>query len=285
MLRFRKRERKGERGDVLLIVLCMLALGGLLVTVNLNYATSNLKSSQYLEENTRGVYAASAGMDHALWSLANGETPLTQLSENISRMEVEIQTETDGVYTLYFGELMEVTTPHYDWVGVSSVKEGEEGSTCNITITVEMGDSASGNINVLELGMMLPAGYSYETGSASLFPSNITADDPDSSGETAGGINWLEWQWSPGHTPQLSPSQRTLTQSFQISGSGSLTGDYAWVRAQDVDIYKIGEITGTRYRITSTARRPEDGKETARVTASVIAADDDISVISWQMTD
>lgn len=284
MLRLGKQFLNSEKGMALPIVLCMLALGGLTIAGSLNYATTNLKSSQIIEESTKGIYAASAGMEHALWSLANEEVPLTQLSENISQMEVGIQILNEGTFTLYFGELLEVSGPHFEWVDLFGGIEGEEGSTCNFTITVVMIEAATGNINLLELGVMLPSGYDYVGGSAAGFEGNITGDEPSSTGENPNGAKWLKWLWNPGQGPQLSTGNRTQTQQFQISGAGSLEGDYIWMRALDVDIGQIGEVTGTKYRITSTATRPEDGKTTGVIEAGVIVMNEKIEILSWQIS-
>ena len=100
MVRLLKQLLSSEKGQALPIVLCVLALGGLTIAVSLNYASTSLNSSRILQEKMKGLYAAGAGVEDALWSLGYSISPPTQLPEDINQMEVEIQTEDKGTYTL-----------------------------------------------------------------------------------------------------------------------------------------------------------------------------------------
>ena len=93
-----------EKGQALPIVLALLVLGGLTITPTLNYATTILNSSQIVEKGVKGIYAADAGVEDALWCLENSILPPQELLGSINQMEVAIQTEETGTYTLYFGE-------------------------------------------------------------------------------------------------------------------------------------------------------------------------------------
>ena len=45
----------GQKGQALAIVLCLLAIGGLTITVSVNYASTNLKGSRIIEEKTEEI--------------------------------------------------------------------------------------------------------------------------------------------------------------------------------------------------------------------------------------
>jgi len=45
----------------------------------------------------------------------------------------------------------------------------------------------------------------------------------------------------------------------------------------------VGEITGTSYRITATATRPEDGETTARIVAEAMIEGGTTYIFSWQI--
>ncbi|MFC2071711.1 hypothetical protein ACFLUU_03205 [Chloroflexota bacterium] len=291
MVRFLKQFLSGEKGQGLLIVLCLLAIGGLTIAVSLNFATTNLKGNRIIEEGTKGIYAAGAGVEHALWCLQEGlssppegETTSNTTPENINQMAVNIQTENQGSFSLYCGELLEEAGPHVDWISVVGDIVGDEGATCNYTITVTRQEYAEGNIGLIEVGATLPVGYFYESGSAALFPDNLSTADPSSNGTTPVGAQWIKWEWKPGKGPELTPDNMVQTQEFQITGIGSLEGDYAWVEAQAQAIGMVGEISGTRYIITSTATRPEDGRITAKIVAGIMIVGGDTQIISWQIT-
>ena len=105
MVRFLKQFLSSEKGQALSIVLGLLALGGLTIAGSLSYATTSLKSSQIHRESIEGVYAAGAGVEYALWYLAEYDTEPADgpLAENINQMAVDIQTVVGHSYTLYLG--------------------------------------------------------------------------------------------------------------------------------------------------------------------------------------
>ncbi|MBA7658636.1 hypothetical protein ES703_66595 [subsurface metagenome] len=63
MKKWLTRIRKGETGIALPAVLAMLVLGSLLIVPSLNYASTNLKAANMVEEDLAGLYAADAGVE------------------------------------------------------------------------------------------------------------------------------------------------------------------------------------------------------------------------------
>jgi len=132
-----------------------------------------------------------------------------------------------------------------------------------------------------EVGARLPIGYSYQSGSAAGFASNLSTGEPS---ETVDALEAYMLNWELG-TPQpdVSEDNPVQTQTFYITGEGSQEGDYAWVVASRTDIGAVGEISGTSYRITATATRPEDGKTTAKIVADAMIGGTTY-IISWQIS-
>ena len=65
---------KGQKGQVLPIVLVLLAIGGLLIAPTLYYASTSLKTqSQVYEFNTLELYSADSGIEDALHWLIHGK--------------------------------------------------------------------------------------------------------------------------------------------------------------------------------------------------------------------
>ena len=286
MIRLLKRSWRSEKGQALPIVLALLAIGGLTIAVNLNYATTNLKGGGIVREDVKGIYAASAGVENVLWALKGGTTPPTQL-QNVNQMAVGIQTVNDGTFTLIFGQLIFISSSHNDWLDVDgTITATNVSGRYRYTITVTRQPDCNGNKKLIEVGARLPVGYSYLSGSAAGFPSNMSTSDPITPITTdSSGAYMPRWTWQSGQGPELKASDPVKTQSFYITGSSALEGDYAWTIAQDSDIGTVGEITGTLYKITSTATRPQDSKTTAKVVANAIIKDDGtINILSWQIT-
>ena len=136
MVSFLKQLISGEKGQALPVVLALLVLGGLTIAPSLSYAATSLNAGRIIDEGVRGVYAAEAGVEDTLWSLGNGAVPSQQLPENINKMEVAIQTEEKGTYTLYLGELIQ-PGEHSDYLDVIGEMVWDEvAQSYNYTITV-----------------------------------------------------------------------------------------------------------------------------------------------------
>ncbi|GAG72477.1 unnamed protein product [marine sediment metagenome] len=161
----------GEKGQVLPAVLALLVLGGLAIVPSLNYAATSLNAGRIINEGVRGVYAADAGVEDALWSLENGISPPQQLSENINQMEITIQTEDKGTYTLYLGEMIE-PGGHSDYLDVDGeIVWDEEAEAYKYTITVTWQPLPGAPVVHLEgVGARLPVGYEYQQYSSAEFP-------------------------------------------------------------------------------------------------------------------
>ncbi len=56
-------------GQVLPAVLAALVIGSLLIVPSLSYVSTSLKTGETVEKNVKGLYAADAGIEHALWYL------------------------------------------------------------------------------------------------------------------------------------------------------------------------------------------------------------------------
>lgn len=275
MVRFLKQFLRNEKGQALPIVLAILALGGLTIAMSLNYATTSLNSSRILQEKMEGVYAAGAGVEHALWSLGNSISPPMQLPENINQMEVNIQTEDKGAYTL---------SQHNDYLGVSGEivwDEIAEAYKYAITVTWQPG-SGTPEVKLAEVRARLPPDYSYQSGSAANFIENLATSEPSVTVDSQ-GCYLLSWEFGA-PKPCVTEENPVQTQTFYITGEGSQVNNYTiWVVANRSDIGTVSEITGTSYRITAIATRPEDGKPTSRIAAEAMIGGGATYITLWQI--
>jgi len=65
---------KGQKGQVLIIVLILLALGGIILLPTLDYSSTSLNVHRVFELNTLELYAADSGVEDALNWLINGKS-------------------------------------------------------------------------------------------------------------------------------------------------------------------------------------------------------------------
>lgn len=283
MIRLLKQIVSSEKGQALPIVLGLLVLGGLTIASSLGYTATSLKSSRLLEEDVRGIYAADAGMEDALWSLTNGWPPGIYIPELINKMAVFIQTEEKGTYTLYLGELIE-PGEHSDYLEVDGeIVWDEEAEAYKYTVTVTwQPDSGTPVIHLEEIGARLPLDYSYQPWSAASFEENLSTDEPDETLDALGAY-LLNWELGP-PSPSVSENETVRTQTFYILGEGSQEGNYTWAVANRDDIGAAGEITGTSYKITTTAKRPENGETTAKIVADVMIEEGTAHILAWHIS-
>ena len=71
-----KEINRRQNGQVLVIMLIVLALGGIVLAPTLNHAATSIKHQQLIETDALELYAADSGIDYALFKLSNGETDI-----------------------------------------------------------------------------------------------------------------------------------------------------------------------------------------------------------------
>jgi hypothetical protein len=288
MVRLLKQMMSSEKGQALPIVLALMVFGALVITPSLGYISTSLNSSRVIRDDVKGIYAADAGVEDILWSLDNGMFfPDKHLPEFINQMMVDTQTEETGTYTLYFGEMIE-PGGHSDYLGIDGEMVWDDGAQAyKYTITVTW-QPTSGDpvVHLDEVGARLPQEFSYQAGSAANFTGNLSTDEPDETLDSVGAcmLNWV----FDNPLPVVTENKTVATQIFYITGDGESERDYAWVVPNRVDIGPLGEITGTSYQITATARRYEyeddvAGETTAKIVANVIVEEETEYILSWQI--
>src|ERR1035437_8707721 len=161
-----------EKGIALPIVLALFALGSLILVPSLRYAGTGLKNTQVIARETKGTYAADAGIEYASWEIAkNGGNNLpTQLPENLNNLHVGLQiSPMNGgqPYTLYLGNFV-LTSCHYTYFSVDGNIVWNAGANAykyTITVTNNHGES----VKIDQIGAKLPGGYVYKPNSANQF--------------------------------------------------------------------------------------------------------------------
>ncbi|HEY94008.1 MAG TPA: hypothetical protein G4O15_03625 [Dehalococcoidia bacterium] len=273
-----------QRGVALVMVLALLALGGLTIAGSLNYVSTIIYDNRLSGYAMDCMYSAGAGIEYAIWALENDEVIPAQLSDSVNGKTILLYIQDKGIFTLYCGDLIYVDDlpSHYDWLTTNGSAVCE-GNSCNYTISIHYSGDAQQR-KLTELGAKLPQGYGFVSGSPALFPDNVSFDDPDETGGDTGN-EWIRWLWNPGSGPEISDVNPTVNQTFQITdlGSAILVGDYTWVQVQSNDIGLIGEITGERSSITSTAIGP--ATVDSIIEADVILVGGTVYIMSWQILD
>ncbi|MCX6010170.1 MAG: hypothetical protein NTW48_09120, partial [Chloroflexi bacterium] len=126
LLKTIKRMLKDESGQALAMALIMLMLGGLLVVPTLSFMTTNLNANRQIDRKNLELYAADAGVEHALWRIQyetgfelppeGGGDEEWQLDTPINDRTVNVSIRNEG------GENYKITSIASDGVHSTTVK-------------------------------------------------------------------------------------------------------------------------------------------------------------------
>jgi len=95
-----KLPKKGEAGQVLILVLILLAVGPLLIVPMLQTSYSSQKYDQIVEINTLNAYAADAGIEYCRYAIYNypAEIQTSPLDENLVIDGIDVHVTAEWVY-------------------------------------------------------------------------------------------------------------------------------------------------------------------------------------------
>lgn len=266
--------RRNERGQILALSLCFLALGGLSIAMLLTFMSTGLKTGQRYEESMKLHCAADAGLEDALWKSQNEELPL-QPGDYGASYNYTLPDNINGkLVTINMTQLWPLT----------GLESDENGTTAPSSLTITGGiinrgqgkykvqisyDGTQGSLPIDRVAVWLPPRLQYVTGSSS----GITTQNPTITNQRGGKV--LTWDFSPavnftdlpnpappggGFLPGAEyPATRKLY--FNVTPTGDVAGgSYSWVRTTDPDLYLAWETGCTIFQINSTATDNTTGK-------------------------
>lgn len=138
-----------EKGQVLPLVLLVLAVGGLVITPFIGHVSSNLIGSRVYGQAISEQYSCDAGIECAIWHLQSGESEVPE-GEELELPEFTINNKT---------------------VNVAIEDEGEQIYRITSTATSDDGSSTTIEANVLVVAAGdVPEGYA-------TFPNGFTLED------------------------------------------------------------------------------------------------------------
>ena len=179
-----KRAIRGQKGQVLTLVLILLVLGGLILAPLLGLMTTGLMSGQVYENKMYEYYAADAGIEDALWRLVNEDwLPFYRLDQLrgdlVNGKEVAVAIE--SVWLLEGLEGLEglsdlglpsdqpqpgddnYANDHWAVTGAINIE-----NTANYIIDITTDEPDAENATVSHVGVWLPPGYGYVEGSTEI---------------------------------------------------------------------------------------------------------------------
>jgi hypothetical protein len=291
-----KRLIRDEKGQALILALILLAIGGLIITPLLGLMTTGLLTGQVYENKMHELYAADAGVEDAQQQLlSNNWSSNYTLSEPINKKQVDVTIDAVWLLEDPSGDLPvsldlpntqpSKSDPRYgndDWTVTGAISI-ENNATYIIDITAA-DDPNLKNDKVGHIGVWLPPGYSYVSGSTkingvAIGENNTLVTDPtppegiphksgtvlvwnfDENFETVSNITQAA---QGGCTPaEKFPLNLRLSFDYAAVGNGYVAkGFFPWMKLDDADRHFAWDTEVGIFHITSRAASnltPETG--------------------------
>jgi len=174
-----------ESGQALVIVLILLMVGSLILSPVLSLINTSLKNARVHDANTNELYAADSGVENALWQIRYDRLDTLFDSPDYSIYDY------DTVWSYTLDEALNELTANVSiqnvWIprnlAVPSPAEAETiiednklvisgasptESNYKIKISFYPGEGENEQLNIDKIGIWLPLGFSYVTGSSNL---------------------------------------------------------------------------------------------------------------------
>lgn len=267
-----------ESGQALIMVLVFLLLGSLILPPVLSHIGTALKTGQVYESKTDELYAADSGIEDAIWQIKYDrlevlfsdpvydiydfatvwsyslEEPINDLTANVTIQNVWIPKDVTPLSPAEARDIIESNK-----LMVAGTTSGE--STYQIKISFYPGEGEEDDLMVESLGIWLPLGYTYVSGSSNL------EDDPFANCysvpevEDYAGGQAVVWEFVsvpftsfPGADPLDVPMVSDITFEFTSIQPGVSPVAISWMVTSGVSDVPISWDIDTRvFKITSVA--------------------------------
>ncbi len=283
---------RDEKGQLMVLVLLLMLVGGLIIGPLLGFMGTGLKVGQSKEQLMERFYAADAGVEDGLWKLLKGNASLPQnLGDNltygiaaVNAQDVEVVITLEQDVESFLEDLLgESAGPHDEW---TVIEEVVGAGTYEITVTYN-GTASNKRINGVG-AWMSGTGWDYSENSSS----NMTDDYPVFTFDTQlfrGGTAFI-WEWTAVNRPSFGTSTgvyvRQLTFEFTPAEIPDLY--FSWLIGGSMDIGVVpGSQTFDIWKVTTTATDNTTGKQTeaaAYVSTQGVAPPYPVMVMTWDIS-
>jgi hypothetical protein len=243
--------RKGEQGVTLVIVLLMMTVGSLLIIPTLDFISTSVQTGEVFEENLEALYAAEAGVEDALWRMANDKPssfPYSYELTDINGMTVSVVI--DAVEAIA-GQDVGTGGVHDEYLIITKSAVYNDGI---YDYTLSVTNDGNGNVKVEMILIDFPPGLDYVWDSTG---GDLYGDNPAVIGDSSTGIT-LFWEFTPPY-PTI-PEEATRIHTFQLSSSTEISGaeGHGCVRATRQDVGTVWDSDSHPYSITAQAKDATD---------------------------
>lgn len=294
--------KRQEKGQVIILVLILLAVGALLIVPTLQYASTGLKAYQVSRELLTEQYAADAAVEDAMWRLKfNVDFPDPDPPEIVNRDSlvnagdrVTYSVTVNGIQVPVVVELPNQDpepapekTPgiHLHAAADRNPRWTKPGAN-TFTYTIIMANYGTAMLQVREIQDLLPPGYSYDGPTLGEFYKTNTekvtfTDDPTTLPD--GKLQWILPNPNVGRSWQGVPPS-TLSFSVTADPDWGIYYNQAWVSYKEFGKEEIVDETTDEaapiwvniYHVKAQA-----GKVTIRASVALTTTGE-LKLLSWQ---
>jgi len=266
---------RGERGAAFILVLILLLVGGLIIAPLLAFMGTGLKAGEVFETETQTLYAADAGIEDGLWNIKYDEMqafpgydPLAfyehdpvyewnyELTEAVNGTAVDVAIQNTWILVgipapspaaaagvIDSGKLM-----------INGTRTAVGNYRINLTFNPE-NEEEKANLRVQSIGIYLPPGYHYDSGSSNLEDDPMALCYAVPVVSSYAGNEAVIWSFSGLKFEDLPPVGSTETASITFDYSSTTEANLAavsWVETTGVaEIPFAWDLTNRIYHITS----------------------------------
>jgi hypothetical protein len=276
------KSKRGEKGQALILVLILMAVGGLIIAPLLSYMSSGVKVEEKYEYLADEFYAADAGVADGLWQIKYNH--LESLWSNYEEYDYTTEYDYDDSYPVYpvkvNGIDVDVTIENI-WIpkdiAEPSLNEANRvAGTAKLMITDNVSaqstqqikiyyykETSDPDLYVTKLGIWLPPGFSYDVTGVCTLETWLNANHKNYSRQITpycGGeavvwtLDTVKFTDLPGTSILDNPITSIITFKFTTTQPGRSLEALSWITTSGVsDIPYTWDADVKVYHITSQA--------------------------------
>jgi hypothetical protein len=235
---------RNETGQVLILVLVLMGVGALILGPLLSYMSTGIKAGTVYENKAADFYAADSGVEDGLWQIKNDhlqtlipsydvygfDKPTTDYPSgltyaypaplNVNNQEVSVIVSNAWMSKDYTPASMGLSLADLHNIAENArlVSAGSVSGITQYKIALSYNSDVSDPpLYVTQIGVWIPPGFTYNTGSSNLETNPTTGNRPSSvTTSDYNGGTVVTWTWS---TPKLFSALATTVQP--LSGSSN----------------------------------------------------------------
>ena len=299
-----KRLIRDEKGQVMILALILLVVGGLIIAPLMGFMSTGLIAGEVYERRMDELYAGDAGVEDALYNILSPNSTLHDTLQNLEENESYPYT-LGGADPITINDISPVTItitklsllaglvdeseyktdrPHEGWVTFDMPVESEQTETyVAYNCTISFNYTGVGNRQVQKVGAFFFPSSAAELEGPYDVTYTLAMTDDNLVGVTAervaGGFHFV-WEWEKNQGPVFDQCQRTGSIDFKFKvhdPDWEYQLYFIWALVKEQDISFVTNAPGSgKWLIEATAGNTE-------IRSAVVQLTEGIGILTWEI--